>query len=178
MAACKERFTAREGDERGEMSCQNVKEMFSERPWVVGEITVTKKDDEDDKRGIDLFVPFDTRLTDILSLEQDEKGVMVQVKSSLKMENEFKKHHRSMIMNISTGQNIFVFNGQEDRSLMLGTLIGQIVAYASLSDSLPEDLILEFMAENMQDPEAVEAYIDNRDRIIKDKWFGRWIRAK
>lgn len=178
MAACKERFTAREGDERGEMSCQNVKAMFSERPWVVGEITVTKKDDEDDKRGIDLFVPFDSRLTDILSLEQDEKGVMVQVKSSLKMENEFKKHHRSMIMNISTGQNIFVFNGQEDPSLMLGTLIGQIVAYASLSDSLPEDLILEFMVEGMRDPEAVEAYIDNRDRIIKDKWFGRWIRAK
>lgn len=80
-----------------------------------------------------------------------------------------------MIMNISTGQNIFVFNGQEDGSLMLGTLIGQIVAFASLSDSFPEDLILEFIVEDLHDTQAVEAYIDNRERIIKEKWFGRWI---
>jgi len=175
MAACKERYTTREGNERGEMSCQRVKTMFAERPWIVGEIKETKKNDEDDRHGVDLFVPFDSRLTDILSLEQGQYGVMVQVKSSLKMENEFKRWHRSMIMNISTGQNIFVFNGQEERSLMLGSLIGQIVAFASLSDSLPEDLILEFIVEGLQDPQAVEAYIDSRERIIKEKWFGRWI---
>lgn len=175
MAACKERYTTEEGNERGEVSCQRVKTMFIERPWVVGEIKETMKNDEDDRHGVDLFVPIDTRLTNILSLEQSPNGVMVQVKSSLKKENEFKRWHRSMIMNISTGQNIFVFNGQEDKSLMLGSLIGQIVAFASLSDSLPEDLILEFIVEGLHDPRAVEAYIDSRQRIIKEKWFGRWI---
>lgn len=177
MTAKREHYTSRQGEERGKVSCERVIKMFIERPWVVGVITETEKNCDEDQEGIDLYVPVDTRLTDILCMEQGSKGVMVQVKSSLKRENEFKRGHKSKIMNLASGQNIFVLNGQEEASLILGSLIGQIVAFAGLTGSVPEDLMLGFMAEEMHDPHAVEAYIENRQEIIEDKWFGDWIRG-
>lgn len=163
------------GEERCKVSCGRVNEMFQARPWVVGQIVETVKDDDGDRVGIDMFVPIDDRLADLMCLDQSYKGLFIQIKSGEERENDFYRKHKSDILNLASGQNIFVINGQEDTSLMIASMVAQIVAMSSLTGSVPEEVMLGFLSEEMNDPEAVQAYLENKEHLIKHKWFRRWL---
>jgi hypothetical protein len=164
------------GIERGEVSCERVQKLLAKRPWVTGKIEKTVQFDEEDAMGIDMFVQVDERLINMLCLEQDPRGLKIQVKSERGKENCFYHKHEEMILNLGTGENIFVFNGQERYSLMLATLVGQMVLMAGLTGTISEEVMLDFLAEEMQDKKAVLAYIKHKDYVLEKKWLTRWVR--
>ncbi len=163
------------GVERCRVSCGRVGIMMASRPWVVGQVMETEQFGPDDAVGIDMFAPFDQRLVDLLCMEQEPRGMKIQIKSERGKENRFRHKHKEEILNLASGENIFVFNGQEKESIMLATLVGQIVAMASLSGSIPERLMLDFMANDLHDEKAVLAYIKHREYLLRNKWFKRWL---
>lgn len=149
--------------------------MLEKRPWVKGKIIETKQYSEDDGRGIDMFVPVDSRLTDLLCMDQDVAGVKVQVKSGIRAEYKFWEKYKKNIFDLAKGDSIFVLNGQDDYRLMMASLLGQLVSMSSLTGSIPEEVLLGFLAEDLNDQEAVLAYIENRDLLIRDRWFKEWL---
>ncbi|HSV94398.1 MAG TPA: hypothetical protein VLH94_00260 [Spirochaetia bacterium] len=161
--------------ERSRESCFRVMAMLQERPWIRGEVIETVQNSRHDRWGIDMYVPVDHCLTDLLCMKQEKKGIKVQVKSGARKEHEFWREHKKWMLSLSKGENIFVINGQEKHALMLATLIGQMVAMSSLTGSIPENVFLGFMAEDLRDEEAVLAYIENKDWLIHNKWFGGWL---
>lgn len=161
------------GDERGRVSCVRAREMLCGRPWVTGEVEETVKDSFDDRLGIDLFVPMDTRLTDMMCMEQGERGVKIQVKSCLKSEKKFLSAHKRDIFNLATGENIFVLNGQDNYAVMIASLIGQMVVMADLTGTVSEEVFLGFIAEDLKDEEAVRAYLNYKDYLAGEEWFAK-----
>ena len=156
--------------------------MLAKRPWINGEILKMKQHSDEDNLGIDMFARFDESLADILCMNQEDRGMKFQVKSQLKKENAFRHGYNALgqlyenqMLNLGTRDNIFVLNGQEEESLMLATLVGQIVAMAGLTGDVSESIILGFLAEDMLDEEAVLAYIKHREYLIKEKWFKKWL---
>jgi len=148
---------------------------MAQRPWVVGQVVETKQFSFEDSMGIDMFVPFDQRLVDMMCMVQDPRGMKIQIKSEKGKENNFRHKHKLEMLNLATGENIFVFNGQERESIMLATLVGQIIAMSSLTGSVPEDVMLEFIANDLLDEEAVLAYIKHKEHLVRSKWFKHWI---
>jgi hypothetical protein len=163
------------GIERGKNSCERVSLMLENRPWVNGEVITTAQYSIEDYAGIDIFALVDQRLVDLLCMEQEERGLKFQVKSERGKENGFHHKHKEEILNLATGENIFVLNGQEDFSMMTASFVGQIVAMAELSGTVSESVVLSFLADDLHDEEAVMAYITHRDTLIKRKWFKWWL---
>lgn len=163
------------GEDRANTSCNRVVSMLEKRPWTYNKVKRTRRNSIDDSRGVDVFCSVDQRLVDILCMESDSQGIKIQVKSGIANENEFYSGvHRKRVLNLATGENIFVLNGQEPYPVMMASLVGQMVAMASLT-GISEDIILDFLANEMRDEEIVEAYIDNREQIVREKWFGEWL---
>ncbi len=177
MPPRKERTGTRDvyGEERSRVSCCNVYELFRSRPWVVGEIIETEMNSPEDRAGVDMFVPVDERLADFMCLEQGVYGILVQVKSGQGNENEFAKDHRPRMLNLASGENIFVINGQEEKNVMLASMVAQIVAMTCLTGYVSEEVMLGFLAEDLGDKEAVMAYRKNKQFLIRNKWFKRYI---
>lgn len=163
------------GEERCRVSCGRVGEMFQDRPWVTGEIIETIKDSEGDRAGIDMYVPIDDQLAGLMCLHQSFNGLFIQIKSNEGKENGFLRKHKENMLNLASGENIFVINGQEDKKLMMASMVAQMVVMSSLTGSVLEEVMLGFLAENMNDSEAVQAYFENREYLIRHKWFKRWL---
>lgn len=163
------------GIERCKTSCERVALMLGKRPWVGDDVILTAQNSIEDDAGIDIFARFDQRLVDLLCMEQEDRGMKIQVKSERGKENGFYHKHKIDIFNLGAGENIFVLNGQEDFSMMTASLVGQIVAMAELSGTVNESVVLSFIAEDLNDEEAVLAYISNRESMLKRKWFKRWL---
>ena len=152
--------------------------MFFKRPWVNGKIIETIKNDPDDAAGIDMFVPADQRLVNLLCIEPDRRGLLVQIKSSSKKEEYFTGSHKQKIFNLAKGENIFVLNGQEENKIQMATLVGQMIIVAGLTDTVSEEVFLGFLAEDLMDKEAVLAYLENREYLLREKWFGDWLSGR
>lgn len=165
------------GEERGRISCARARDMLCGRPWVIGGVEETIKDSFDDQQGIDFYVPVDTRLTDIMCMERDERGVKVQVKSCLRKERKFLTMHKNGIFNLATGENIFVLNGQDDYAVMMASIVGQMVVMADLTGTVSEEVLLGFMAEDLGDREAVEAYLNYKKYLTEEEWFAKRLRS-
>lgn len=159
-------------------SCSNVKRVLERRPWVTGEIIETERFGADDAMGIDLFVPVEEGLLDFLCMEHNAGYLKFQVKSSDDHERKFKHKHRSMMWNLGGGETIFVLNGQDRQEVMLASLVGQMVLMAGQSGYVNEEYFLAFLAENMDDSEAVAEYCWHKDKVIKrKKWFEKEYRT-
>jgi hypothetical protein len=168
-------LTEKEGRERSRVSCLRAKTMLAKRPWVTGEIIETVQNSRYDCWGIDMYVPLDTRLTDLLCMKQERRGIKVQVKSASKKEHEFWRERKKYILNLAKGENIFILNGQDEYPMMVASLLGQMMAMASLTGSIPEEVLMGFIAEDLNDQEAVLAYMEHRDVLIRDRWFKGWL---
>lgn len=163
------------GKERCADSCRRVKEMLFRRPWVTGQIVETEQYGKDDMQGIDMFVPVRRDLVEMLFLEYDPRGLSFQVKSKTKKENCFQHKHEYKVLNLGTGENIFVLNGQEDYRLMLASLTAQFIAVACLAGYISEGLMLRYISESLGDREAFSSYLEKRDYIMKKKWIRKWL---
>jgi hypothetical protein len=148
--------------------------MLLSRPWV-RKVIETEQNSKEDMQGIDMFVEVDEVITDLLCMERGEKGLKVQVKSSFKKERDFHRFHRSDMFNLATGETIFVLNGQEERSLMMATLIGQMIAMLNLTDTVPEKMFLGLLVREYSDKEIVDAYKDWKLYLERNKWFRGWL---
>lgn len=163
------------GIERCEDSCRKVKEMLYKRPWVIGQITDTLQYSQEDMKGIDMFVPVDPDLVDLMFLEHDPRGLSFQVKSMMKKENYFQHKHELDVLNLGSGENIFVLNGQEEYQLMLASLTAQMIAAACLAGYVTERQMLRLISDSFGDQEALLAYQEKRDVIMKKKWIRKWL---
>ena len=163
------------GIERCKKSCGRVCEMMNERPWVIGEVVETVRNSPEDEMGIDMFAHFDERLVELMCLNQEERGMKIQIKSSNGKEISFIKKHEDKIFNLGSGENYFIFNGQERKTLMLASLVGQIVAMAGLTGYVSEEVVLDFIANDLHDEEAVLQYIKHRNHLLERKWIKEWL---
>lgn len=168
-------LTEEEKKERSRVSCLRAKTMLEKRPWVRGKIEETIQNGKDDERGVDMYVKVDRRLTDLLCMEQEERGIKVQVKSGIKKEYEFWRARKRQILDLAKGENIFILNGQDDYPMMVASLLGQMMAMANLSGTIPEEVLMGFIAEGLHDEEAVLAYAEHREILIRDRWFKGWL---
>jgi len=163
------------GQERCKESCGRVWSILRERPWITGDIVETIKNGADDENGIDMFAHFDQRLVELMCLEQDERGMKIQIKSDNKKEEKFVRRHKERMFNLGTGDSYFLVNGQERRTLILASLVGQIVVMAGLTGSVSEDVMLDILANDLHDEEAVEQFIKHRNHLLSRKWFREWL---
>ena len=163
------------GQERCKESCGRVWNMMRERPWITGDIVETIKNGVDDENGIDMFAHFDQRLVEMMCLEQDERGMKIQIKSDNKKEEKFVRRHKERVFNLGSGDSYFLINGQERVTLMLASLVGQMVVMAGLSGYVSEEVMLDFIANDLHDEEAVLQYIKHRNHLIDRKWFKSWL---
>jgi len=164
-----------EGEDTANKSCNKVVTMLSRRPWTYGRVIRTKNNSTEDKQGVDVFYPVDERLEDLLWLSHDARGMKVQVKSSWYNENDFYYigPNRHRVHNLVKGENIFILNGREEYPEMMASLVAQMVTFGSLS-GVPEDVVIDFLASDLGDEEIVEAYIDQKEKLIEYKWFGEY----
>jgi hypothetical protein len=79
------------------------------------------------------------------------------------------------VFNLGTGESYFLINGQERVSLMVASLIGQMVAMADLTGYVSEEVMLSFIANDLHDEEAVLHYIKHKNHLLERKWFKSWL---
>lgn len=162
-------------EKRCEKSCERVGKLLAKRPWVIGDIVETVRNSPEDEMGIDMFVYFDQRLVDMMCLDQGERGMKIQIKSDNMREKKFVSKHKERVFNLGSGEHFFLINGQERYTLMLASLVGQMVVMAGLTGYVSEEVMLDFIANDLHDEEAVLQYIKHRDHLLERKWFKDWL---
>lgn len=159
-------------DIRGLLSVERVKEVCECRPWVIGEVKVTNRNDDLDAKGYDLFINLPRKMQKLIGVKPSDWGYPVQVKSSDKSVIRFLS--TKDIFHRSTGKcredkYIFTFNGQKDKRLLEADIVGQLMLLTRNKISEPE--FLDMLAFKFGDMSGVENWIENRNRIMDEYWY-------
>ncbi len=163
--------------ERERLACERVIAVLSERPWVKGKVTETCCNDDEDVAGIDMKVPVDDQIFEVLGIKSHKGFLPVQVKSSKKAVREFlrEKHmiNRGKLV-FSHGDYIMTVNGTDAKLLILADMVGQMVMLAR-ERGMNEVEFLAFMNEWLGDKEAVETWYDQREVMKEVGWYGQFL---
>lgn len=168
-----------DGIEREKMGVQEVKGVLGGRPWVTGEIAVTRNNSVADGNGIDMFVPIDSRLVWLMGIKTTDMGIPLQVKSSNDKVKLFLKK-KGMIsrgrFSFEEGDYIITVNGTDSRVLVLADILGQMLALSLKNGMIKnENEFWILMQEWFGDIESVIVWSEQKEVILDYVWYKRLV---
>ena len=166
------------GGQRERISCKQVEEIFSKRPWVDGTIIQTIANSDEDVAGIDMYVPVGDEMLAMLGIWSVEGlGIPIQIKSSLKEAKSFlnkKKMTKEGRPIFRNGRYTITLNGTDSKMLILTDIVGQMIVLARQSGMVKsEEEFLDILENIFEDSEAAETWREQREVVLDSAWYGR-----
>ena len=168
----KQRAWITDSEERGRSSCERVKRMLNACPWV-GDIVETIKNGDHDRCGVDIYIQIEEKLARAIGVWESGQMIPVQVKSSEHEQRKFGVAHHHEIFNLKKKIHFFVLDGQDAMDVITADMVGQIIVLACMTGKYYESEFLRFLKEEIGDGESLARFLENRELIVSEKWYGQ-----